>query len=310
MSRTFPTSIALSALLAVLAAPAMAQDTAPAPQPPAAAGVQAETQAETQAEAPLPKALQDAGLTDVTRKRGPHGGTRIEAKLPDGSRIGVMLDDKGQLRGLRAKGEAALPRALVEQLVPQAVRDSAVYAELGTLKAVFSGQRGVMLAGQDGDRNKVRAAFAEDGTLLRFGRGDDDRPGFRDRDARHDRKGDHHRRHHRDDDRGWHREGRGEGQGEGRGEDRGPGRDLPPPPRVAPEGQAPADAPQRQGAVAPAQPLGRGAVGAALTATGYSGLGEITQDGRRILAQAVNPEGEPVSLEMNAQGRVMREINR
>ncbi|WP_199261320.1 hypothetical protein, partial [Paracoccus binzhouensis] len=222
MSRTFPTSIALSALLAMLAAPAMAQDTAPAPQPPAA---------EAQAETPLPKALQDAGLTDVTRKRGPHGGTRIEGKLPDGSQIGAMLDDQGQLRGLRAKGEAALPPALVEQLVPQAVRDSAVYAELGTLKAVFSGQRGVMLAGQDADKNKVHAAFAEDGTLLRFGRGDQDRLHFRDRDDGHDRKGDrHHRRHHRDDDRGWHREGRGDGPGDGRAEGRGPGRDLPPPP--------------------------------------------------------------------------------
>src|SRR5690606_789357 len=164
------TSIALSALLAAVSIPAFAQDAAP---PPAA---QAQQQAQ-QAQAPvaLPQALKDAGLDDVTSKRGPRGTTRLFGKLADGTQIDAMLDDKDQWRGVRARGDAALPGGLVDALVPQAVRDSAVFGELGQLQAVFSGERGVMLAGQDGDKAKVRAAFAQDGTLLRFGRGETDR---------------------------------------------------------------------------------------------------------------------------------------
>lgn len=275
MSRKFSTPVALTALLALLAAPALAQETAPAPQPPAA---------EAQAPVALPQALQDAGLTDFTSKRGPRDGTRIQGKLPDGTQIDAMLDGQGQLRGLRAKGDAVLPPALVAQLVPQAVRDSAVFAEIGGLQAVFTGERGVMLAGRDADKNQVRAAFAEDGTLLRFGRGDDEGPGFHDGK---DRKHGHHGK--RGDDR---HHGKGRDMERGQNQDRGPrsGDDR---------------APQRQGALGD-----RGEVRLALTAAGYSSIGEISQDGPRVIAQAVNPQGEQVLVELNPEGRVMREINR
>ncbi|MDQ7261646.1 hypothetical protein NM680_07525 [Paracoccus sp. PS-1] len=294
MSRTFSTSIALSALLAVLSAPVLAQETPPA-APPAA---------EAQAPVALPQALQDAGLGDVTSKRGPRGSTRIEGKLADGTQIDAMLDAEGQLRGLRARGEAALPQALIDQLVPQAVRDSAVFGELGTLQAVFSGERGVMLAGRDGDKNKVRAAFAQDGTLLRFGRGDADR-GERHGKRHDDRrdKGFHHRGHDR---REGHRDRHQGPRGDRGGERPAPGRDMPP----APAGTAPeAPAPQQQGALSPVQ-LDRGELRMALTSAGYSRIGEIMQDGPRVVALAVNPEGEPVAVELNPRGQVMREINR
>ena len=105
----------------------------------------------------------------------------------------------------------------------------------------------------------------------------------------HGRKGDH------DDDR----DGR-------RGPPPG---DMPPPP--AEQGALPpppADGAMRQGAadlaVDPAE------VRMALTSAGYSDIGQISQDGPRILALAVNPEGEPVALELDQQGEVMREINR
>ncbi|WP_323717548.1 hypothetical protein [Paracoccus aminovorans] len=288
MSRRFSTPVTLAALLALLAGPALAQETAPAPQPPAA---------EAQAPVALPQALKDAGLTDVTSKRGRHDGSRIQGKLPDGTELDAMLDAQGQLRGLRARGEAVLPQALVAQLVPQAVRDNAVFAELGSLQAVFTGERAVMLAGQDAEKNKIRAAFAEDGTLLRFGRGDKEGPGFQDgKHRKHDRHG------KRGD--GWRDGHHGKARDHGKREGRGP--DAPPPagaaPDAAPAGEA---APQRQGAV-----IDRGALRLALTGAGYSRIGEIVQDGPRAVAQAVNPEGEAVSVEMNAEGRVLREINR
>lgn len=300
MSRKLSTSIALSALLAAFSAPVLAQET-PAAPPPAA-------EAQAQAPVALPRALQDAGLTDVTSKRGPRGATRLEGKLPDGTQIDAMLDDKGQLRGLRAKGEGVLPQALVDQLVPQPVRDSAVFGELGGLKAVFSGERGVMLAGQGDGKLGARAAFTQDGTLMRFGRGDAERGkgwhGKRDHDRADKRRG-----HHRGDGpRGWDHGPRGD-RGAERGWDRGPGRDMPPPPAGAAPQASEAPAPQRQGALAPVQ-LDRGEVRMALTSAGYSRIGEIMQDGPRVVAQAVNPEGEPVAVELNPKGQVTREINR
>lgn len=302
MSRNFRTPMALSAVLALLAGPALAQDAASpaAPTPPAA---------EAAAPVALPPALQEAGLTDVTSKRGPRDGSRIEGKLPDGSRIQAMLDAQGGLRGVKAQGEAMLPPALVARLVPQAVRDNAVYAELGSLRAVFTDERGVMLAGQDAQKNRVHAAFASDGTLLRFGRGDDDDRGGKDRGKGwdKDRGHDHGKRHgDRHDDR------RDNGRDDRRGDrdGRGPGPDAPPPPPpgaapgAAPDA-APAPAPERQGSAVP-----RGALRQALTSAGYSQLGEISRDGARVMAQAVNPEGEPVLVELNPQGAVVREIAR
>lgn len=267
MSRTFRTPITLAAVLALLAGPALAQDATPAaPTPPAAA--------EAPAPVALPQALQEAGLTDVTTKRGPRDGSRLEGKLPDGTLIEAMLDRDGQLRGVKAQGDAALPQALVAQLVPQAVRDNAVFPELGSLRAVFTGERGVMLAGQDAEKNRVHAGFAQDGTLLRFGRGDDEA-----RDHKH-RKHEHGKRH--DDRRG----DRDHDKRDMRGDDQ-PG------------------APDRQGAV-----TDEGALRQALTSAGYTDLGAITQDGPRVTAEATNPEGEAVLVELNPQGRVVRESAR
>lgn len=315
MSRYFPRPIALTALLAVLAVPAYAQDAAPAQTPTQAPA------AEASAPLALPQALQDAGLTEVTSKRGPQGASRIGGRLPDGSRIDAMLDAAGELRGLRLREGAALPQALVERLVPQAVRDSAVFGEMGSLGAVFSGERGVMLAGKDGEGRALRAGFAEDGTLLRFSRGDEDGPrgmmgrdgkGFGDRgfgDRGFDGRRDGKDRGGKDRD-GWGHERRDRDR---HGPDRwhgkpdhprwghAPGADMPPP---TPGGQPPAPGPQ--GALEPAR---QDALRQALTEAGYGEIGAIMAMGPGAVAQAVNPEGEAVLLELDPAGQVIREVN-
>ncbi|RCW88887.1 hypothetical protein [Paracoccus lutimaris] len=329
MSRKLTTSIALTALLAVMGARAMAQDGAPVP-PPAAS-----TPAPTVA---LPQILQDAGLTDVSRDELWRGGTRIQATLPDGAKIGAMLAEDGTLRGLRMQDDAAvLPQSLVDKLVPQAVRDNGVYAQIDKLGAVFTDERGVMLAGTDAQGSEVRAAFAQDGTLIRFGRGDGEmelgKDRGRGRDGKHGHrwhKGGHdddHGRHDRhgathDGNRDWEDHDDHDGKREGRrgpppGDmpppDMPPPGDMPPPP-PAPDQQGaapmpPVDGEMRQGAATPLS-VDPGEMRMALTEAGYSGIGEITQNGPRVLAMATNPEGEPVAVELDPQGEVLREINR
>mgnify|MGYP001545994475 CR=1 FL=1 len=276
MSRTFSTRVAMGALMLALTGPVLAQQTAPAATGTGAAPEQ------TQPAIPLPKILQDARLSDVTQKTGPRGDSRIRGTLPEGVQIEAMVDPEGELRGVRARDDAALPPALVAQLVPQAVRDNAIAAEIGRVQAVFSDPRGVMLAGRDAADNKVRAGFSLDGSLLRFARGEVEGPGFREeKGPRHD-----------------HRHGKGR-HGDRWADEDGPG--APPPPADAETGAAPAP----QDAV-----IDQGKVRAALTAAGYTSVGEITQDGPRTMAQAVNPEGETVTVELNPEGEVLREVNR
>lgn len=278
MSRTLTTSIAMTAMLALLAGPGLAQQATPAP----AASAPAATAPVT-----LPPALQAAGLTDVISKPARHGGTKILGKLPDGSKVSALIDGQGKLLGLRAGDGAVLPWALTDQMLPQAVRENAIFSEIDGLSAVFIGDRGIMLAGQDGDKNHLRAAFAQDGTLLRFGRADKEGRHFGDDD---------------DDDDDDHRKGRDRGDRHDDRRDRWRGGDHDHRDRAAP----PPPPPQQQGALLP-QP---GTVRQALTAAGYEKIGEITRDGHRVMAMAINPEGEPVMVELNAQAQVTREINR
>lgn len=275
MTRNLSSTIALSALLALLAAPAgvLAQDAAP----PAAAAT---------AQPDIPQVLRDAGLTGLTAQPGKRGGLKIEGKQPDGSDIRAVVDDKGALRGVFVKGDAPLAQALVDQLVPQSVRDQAVYGQFAKLRGVMTGEHGVMLAGTDREGEKMRAGFAQDGTLMRFGRGDD---------ARGPRGHDHDMR---DRDRGGHGHGK-RGQGEwgqgGHGHDgwkRG-------------EGHGPSS--NRHEAAAP---LNEDAVRQALQAAGYTQPGALTQRGPRTVVEALNPQGEPVLVQLDAQGNVLRETIR
>lgn len=275
MKKNLSSTIALSALLAMLAAPGavLAQDATP-PAPEASAPAEQPPAPATTAAPEIPQVLRDAGLTDLTSEPGKRGGLKVEGKQADGSELRAFVDDKGALRGMFVKGDAVLGQALVDQLVPQSVRDQAVYGQFASIKGVMTGERGVMLAGSDSNGEKLRAAFANDGTLMRFGRGDDER-GLRDHGPR--------------GDRGPGRDGHGHGHD---GWKRG-------------EGHPPA--PGRQGAAAP---VDEGAVRQALESAGYTQPGSITQRGPRTLAEAVNPQGEAVTVELDRQGTVMREINR
>ena len=52
------------------------------------------------------------------------------------------------------------------------------------------------------------------------------------------------------------------------------------------------------------------AVQGALDGAGYTDIGQITREGPRVSVEATNPEGEPVRVEVNPRGEVMRETAR
>lgn len=302
MSRSF---VATAALLAVLTGPALAQE-APAQAP--AQDVPAQTAPETRTLA-LPQVLRDAGLTDFDIRPTRHG-SRVKGNLPDGTELKGMMDEKGALRGVRIDGDAPLPPALLERLVPAPVREQPLFGQLGKVQAVFLGPKDVMVAGVDAKDMAVRAAFAPDGTLMRFDRGGPrdaiigPMGGPGDKGPRHGPK-----------DGGPEGGPRDHGPGKGpRGHDRGDrGRDDHGPRGHGPDGKhkdrdGKAADPARDGRpVAPPTP---DEVRASLTEAGYREIGQILQQGPVTVAQATNPEGEPVLVEVAVDGEVLRELNR
>lgn len=257
MLRLFRNSAAVIAATAVLAGPAVSQTAAPAPaepsaqspaaaapngqapQPPAAApgapaeappppppGGPARAPALLPGNAPqaaLPPVLGDLGIRDAAVLDGRRGEQRVEGTLPGGAAFRGAIDPEGQLRMIRVTDETgALPDDIMRRLVPEPIRNAPVFAEFARVQGVTRGEDRIMLSGADAQGAPLRAAFGNDGTLQRFGRGEDGGP----RQGRREGQGpqDSGPRDH-----GGHRDQRGgdmggdRGRGMGRDMDRGPG---------------------------------------------------------------------------------------
>lgn len=151
--------------LAILSAPltAGAQTAQPAASDQTAPAAAAQTA--------IPKALSDLGITDAT-VRGGDKGRWVEGKLPNGAAFQAKLSDGGQLRMMRRVDGSPLPQDIVDKLVPEAVRASPTFPEVGAIDWILHGDQFVMVGGRDSSGQIVRAGFSPDGTLQRFGRSD------------------------------------------------------------------------------------------------------------------------------------------
>lgn len=289
MLRTLCNSAAVFTAAAILATPLAAQTPT---TPPATPAPVAPAPAQAEPATALPPALTDLGITDARILEGRRGNQRAEGTMPGGQPFRAVLDGQSQLRMIRIEGEGkgALPADIVSRLVPESVRTSAIFPEFAQLRGIGHGEEGVMLFGTDAQGQDLRAGFSTDGTLQRFGRGDMDRPD-RDRgDGPHGRHGDH-ARDHGDKGRG-HPEREGD---RGRSERGGP------------------DAPRDQGGARPegaGAPLDDAAIQGVLRDAGYTQPGAITRSGPRAEVEAVNPEGEPVTVTVSPRGVVVRELAR
>ena len=279
MLRTLRSSAALLAAIAALTSPLAAQ-TATAPQDAPAAPAASAPAAPVAA---LPSALTELGISDARIQDGRRGGQRAEGTLPGGQAFRAMLDEQSQLRMIGVEGEGTLPADIVSRLVPEAVRGNAIFAEFAQLRGIGRGDEGVMLFGTDAQGQNIRAGFSADGTLQRFGRGDMDRDGER------------HGKRRGDGDQGHHRGDKGRDHPERDGD------------RGRPEGARDTGGPRPEGAAAP---LDDAAIQNVLRDAGYTQPGTITRDGPRTEVEAVNPEGEPVTVTVNPRGVVVRELAR
>ncbi|MFI0395892.1 hypothetical protein [Paracoccus jiaweipingae] len=315
---------------------------------PLAGVAQAQTQPRTpaQVQGQLPPALMVEGLRDIHTAPARRGGTRVTGKLADGSDFRAMLTPDGQL-AMIGSDDGALPRAMLEAVLPQALRDDAMLAQIATIHAVMQADaRGTMVMGKDADGQHIRIGFDPSGKLAHFSRGDDGFGGKKgyDRKGHKDHKGRKDHKEHRgwddddrsgddrkggkwggrswgddDDDRPHDRRGSHMGQGDGpamggpRNDDgprNGDGNGA---------GQGMGNGPRMgqgagQGAGGamgqPPAPMPDDAIRQAARDAGYTDLGAIDRAGPRGLIAATNPQGEAVTVEIAPNGRILRETAR
>lgn len=226
-------------------------------------------QAQAPAATDLPAALQALKLTDIEIKDGPRG-RKVEGDLPGGGEIEAFVDREGRIVMVDAD-DAGVPQSLIEALLPQAVRDSAILQQFSVIEKVGGRDGRFMVGGEDAGGEDLRAGFDQDGQLLRFGRGDDD-------DMRGGR--DHGPRGH----------GHGHGKWDGDKDDRGPGDRM------------------RRGDMPMHAPIDLEAVTKTLGEAGYTDIGKPQPIGPRVSLPAKNPAGDAVLLEVAPDGEVLREI--
>ncbi|SNT71641.1 hypothetical protein [Paracoccus seriniphilus] len=243
----------------------------------------------------LPGVLQALELTDVDVKKGPRGAQKIEGDLPGGGEIEAILDKENNVLMIRGD-DAALPQSVLDEMLPQAVRDNDILSQFAVIDQVGGREGRAMVGGQDADGEELRAGFDADGRLMRFGRGDEDHAG---------KRGD---RHHRDEGRGdHHRGGKGHGMDK-RGDMHGKRGDHGPEGRPGPDGRPGPEA--RHGDDRPMPRIDVDAIGEKLNDAGYTEIGKPRPAGPRIEMEATNPAGETVILEVDRNGEVLRELAR
>lgn len=232
----------------------------------------------------LPAALIDAALPEPVRA---HPGMallsrvteietdsrhlEIEGRDAEGAEMKLRFEpSSNRLIGAEIE-RGALPQALVDEILPPAVRNAEIYGTFATLSGIRAEGDRYGLRGRDESGARMRAQLDASGAVLRF-RGDDD--------DGHPRTRMHERMKERM-----------EGRMEGHGHDRRPGE-------------------HRRPMGSPAAQIDTVAISQRLSDAGYGGFGILQQRGPRLSLQATNPDGEPVTLELVPTGEILRETAR
>ncbi|WP_304617537.1 hypothetical protein [Paracoccus sp. (in: a-proteobacteria)] len=233
-------------------------------------------------QAALPEAVRAhpalAQLARITEIETDSRSLEIEGYDAEGVEMKLRFDRADRLIGAEIK-RGALPQALVDEILPPAIRNSEVYGNFASIAGIRAEGDRFGLRGRDGSGARMGAQMDASGAVLRF-RGDDDDDGPRARM--------HERMKERMQDRD-----------EARGPDRWRG-----------DGDRPGHARGPMGRGAPDLSIDTVAINQRLTEAGYGGFGLLHQRGPRLSLQATNPDGEPVTLELDPAGEILRETAR
>lgn len=226
-------------------------------------------------DAVLPADLQGhtamSALSEVTDISFRRQGVKVEGRQPNSDELELFFDAQGRLIAAEADDEA-LPQMLLEQVLPQAVISSEALGQLARIEEIgLHGDSRFRIEGEDASGKDIRLLIDQDGRLLRFGREGD---GRKRSDGWQERRGDARPGH-------FQRPGFHDGQRRGPMRGQAQGLDF-----------DPVEVNQR------------------LTEAGYSGFGLLRRAGPALVLEAQNPAGEPVILQLDSQGEIIRETAR
>lgn len=109
-----------------------------------------------------PAVVEQLGLTDIERR-----GDHILGRLPDGTRVEVEIDRRGNIEEIEAERGSAFPARAVEALVPAIVRNHPSYpGDASFRKVEFDDDDRIEIYGQWADGRRFEAEFATGGRLI------------------------------------------------------------------------------------------------------------------------------------------------
>jgi hypothetical protein len=155
------------------------------PRPPASA--QPRPPAPSASAQPLPPEVAELGLAEVATRsdRTRHGSfeTHIHGRMPDGTWVRLKIRD-GRLVEARS-GDAALPRPLIDRILPPQMRDDPRLSEIARITEVDRKPEGeIEVEGFDARGDRIEIEFFADGRLRKLDRKRDDRRGPAEREVR------------------------------------------------------------------------------------------------------------------------------
>jgi hypothetical protein len=136
---------------------------------------------------PLPPEVADLGLAEVVTRsdRTRHGSfeTHIHGRMPDGAWVRLKTRD-GRLVEAKS-GDVALPRPLIDRILPPDVRDEPRLLEIARIARVDRKPEGeIKVEGFDARGERIEIEFFADGRLRKLDRERDGRRGPAGRDGR------------------------------------------------------------------------------------------------------------------------------
>lgn len=150
----FSASVAMIAMLAGLGTAAMAQ-TAPEAPGPAAQGMPA----------PLPQALTALNLQNIEIETKRDGLREVEGRTADGIKIEAKIGIDGELLEVEAD-DGVLPQSLIDQIVPQAVRDHQAMALFAGIDEIKRRPGHIEIKGEQSNGEDIEARFDAQNNLV------------------------------------------------------------------------------------------------------------------------------------------------
>ena len=113
----------------------------------------------------LPEWLQELQLQDIQTESKRRGGHEIEGRLPDGGKIEVRLDARGNVIEVEAD-DAILPQAVLDAVLPADLQGHAAMSAFSGVTDISFRRHGIRVEGEQPNSDELELVFDGQGRLI------------------------------------------------------------------------------------------------------------------------------------------------